>query len=219
MAGEELIAYYAGRAHEYEQVYAKPERQADLSGVRAWVRDALAGHHILEVACGTGYWTAEVAPAALAVVATDATSEVLPLARQKHYPAGRVSFVQADAYALDHIPGTFTAGFAAFWWSHVPLERQAAFLVGLHRRIGVGSTVVFLDNRFVAGSSTPLSRRDATGNTYQRRRLTDGAEYEVLKNFPSRAELEAVLSPRAQGLRVTEFAYYWGVCYRVAPPA
>lgn len=215
LARENLIAYYGRRAEEYEQIYAKPERQADLSGVRAWLREALAGHRILEAACGTGYWTAETAPGAEAIVATDASSEVLALARRKHYPAGRVSFVQADAYALDRVPGNFTAGFAAFWWSHVPLERQSAFLLGLHQRLGAGATVLFLDNRYVAGSSTPLSRRDAAGNTYQRRRLADGTEYEVLKNFPDRAELEAALLPRAASLRVTEFAYYWGACYRV----
>lgn len=219
MAAEELLDYYARRAHEYEQIYAKPERQPDLARVRAWLREALAGHQILEVACGTGYWTAELAPVAATIVATDASPEVLALARHKPYPPDRVRFAVADAYAVEDVAGTFTAGLAAFWWSHVPRERQATFLAGLHRRLGVGATVVFVDNRFVAGSSTPLSRRDAAGNTYQQRRLADGTEHEVLKNFPTRAELEAVLAPRAEDLRVTEFTYYWGTYYRVASAA
>jgi SAM-dependent methyltransferase len=219
VAGEELLAYYAQRAREYEQIYEKPERQADLSRLRTWLRDALAGHRILEIACGTGYWTAEIAPVAAAVTATDASPEVLALAHVKPYPPGRVQFVVADAYALNRVNGEFSAGFAAFWWSHVPRERQSAFLKGLHQRLGTGTVVVLMDNRFVDGSSTSISRRDPAGNTYQQRRLIDGATYEVLKNFPSGAELQATFSPLADELSVMELAYYWMVRYRVASAA
>jgi demethylmenaquinone methyltransferase/2-methoxy-6-polyprenyl-1,4-benzoquinol methylase len=219
LAGEDLLTYYARRARENEQVYEKPERQADLVQVRTWLRDALAGHRILEVACGTGYWTAELAPVAAAIVATDANPEVLALARQKPYPADRVRLEIADAYALADVPGAFTAGLAAFWWSHVAHERQNTFLSGLHARLGARATVVLIDNRFVPGSSTPITRRDEAGNTYQQRRLADGTVHEVLKNFPTPAELETALAPVAQELNVIEFAYYWGVRYRVASAA
>ena len=216
MAGEELLAYYARRAREYERIYEKPERQADLVRLRSWLRDRLTGHRILEVACGTGYWTAELAPVATAIVATDASPEVLALARQKPYPADRVRFEIADAYALVDVPGDFTAGLAAFWWSHVPREHQAAFLTGFHARLGAEATVVLVDNKYVPGSSTPIARRDAVGNTYQQRPLADGTTHDVLKNFPTPAELESVLEPSARGLSIVEFEYYWGVCYRVA---
>jgi SAM-dependent methyltransferase len=219
VSGEELLAYYAHRAHEYEQIYAKPERQIDLARVRTWLRQALAGERILEVACGTGYWTAEVASVAVAMVATDASPKVLLLAQQKEYPPDRVRFELADAYTLAHVAGTFTAGFAAFWWSHVPRERQTEFLASLHGRLGAGAKVVLLDNRYVAGSSTPIVRWDAPGNSYQHRRLADGTEYEVLKNFPTGPDLEAALIPVAQDLNVMEFEYYWGASYRVASVA
>jgi SAM-dependent methyltransferase len=216
VAGEELLAYYARRAREYERIYEKPERQADLVRLRSWLRDTLAGHRILEVACGTGYWTAELAPVATAIVATDASPEVLALARQKPYPANQVRFESADAHALADVPGDFTAGLAAFWWSHVPRERQAAFLTGFHARLGAGATVVLVDNRYVPGSSTPIARRDEMGNTYQQRSLADGTTHEVLKNFPTAAELESVFEPSARSLSIVEFEYYWAVCYRVA---
>jgi len=47
-----------------------------------------------------------------------------------------------------------------------------------------------MDNRYVDGSSTPISERDADGNTYQRRRLADGSDNRVLKNFPTEASYE-----------------------------
>ena len=51
----DLAAYYAARAAEYERVYAKPERQTDLSRLRAAVAEFARGRRVLEVACGTGY--------------------------------------------------------------------------------------------------------------------------------------------------------------------
>ena len=219
MTGESLLTYYAQRAHEYERVYEKPERRPDLGRLDVWLRDALAGHRVLEVACGTGYWTEAVASVAASVTATDASPEVLQLARHKAYPAGRVKFAVADAYGLDLVDGAFTAGLAAFWWSHVPRERQAGFLRGLHRRLGIGALVVLVDNRYVEGSSTVISRRDAVGNTYQQRRLTDGTTHEVLKNFPTGPELQALFAPFAEELSITELTYYWTVRYRFASAA
>jgi len=41
--------------------------------------------------------------------------------------------------------------------------------------------VVIADNRFLAGSNHPITLTDRTGDTYQRRALTDGKEYEILR--------------------------------------
>ena len=209
----DLLQYYAQRAREYEEIYARPERQADLDRVRPWLRGELHGHRVLEVACGTGYWTAWLAPVAEGIVATDAGAEVLGAARQKSYPPERVRFAGADAYDLGAVSGEFSAAFAGFFWSHVPRARVPEFLWSLHRRLGPGARVVFLDNRFVAGSSTPIARRDDAGDTYQRRWLGDGTEHKVLKNFWSPAKLRAALGADARGLRIVEFEYYWGASY------
>ncbi|HEY6168738.1 MAG TPA: class I SAM-dependent methyltransferase, partial [Verrucomicrobiae bacterium] len=55
--GGQLAEYYARRAGEYERIYAKPERQADLAALRARLAEAFRGRRVLEIACGTGYWT------------------------------------------------------------------------------------------------------------------------------------------------------------------
>jgi hypothetical protein len=49
-----------------------------------------------------------------------------------------------------------------------------------------------LDNRYVEGSSTPVTERDAEGNGYQSRKLADGSTHLVLKNFPTEAELRSL---------------------------
>ena len=74
---------------------------------------------------------------------------------------------------------------------------------------------MFIDNRYVEGSSTPVSRVDDEGNSYQQRRLEDGSVHEVLKNFPSRDELRSAVASLAQEIEVVELTYFWLMRYRV----
>jgi demethylmenaquinone methyltransferase/2-methoxy-6-polyprenyl-1,4-benzoquinol methylase len=211
---ETLETYYAKRAAEYEKIFEKPERQADLARLRSDLPALFKGERVLEIACGTGYWTPLIAAQAQSVLATDYVEETLAIARTKPYPRANVKFEQADAYALPAWPGKFSACFAGFWWSHVPLGRLDAFLRGLQPRLEAGARVAFLENRYVEGSSTPISRRDAEGNSYQQR-VADGKSHEVLKNFPTAREVEARLDRFGTEARVTEYEYYWVATYRI----
>ena len=212
-----LETYYARRAAEYEKIYDKPERQADLARMRADIPALFKGARVLEIACGTGYWTPLIAAQAKSVTAVDFNEETLAIARSKTYPRKNVGFRQADAYALPDFGSRFSGCYAGFWWSHVLLGRLDAFLEGVHRRLEPGATVAFMDNRYVEGSSTPLSRKDPDGNTYQSRRLADGSRHEVLKNFPTAQELRARLGRFGAEVGVTEYQYYWVATYRIMP--
>ena len=210
-----METYYARRAAEYEKIYHKPERQADLARLRDDLPALFAGKRVLEIACGTGYWTPLIAARAASVVALDYNEETLQIARSKSYPKKNVSFQQADAYALPGWPAKFGGCFAGFWWSHVPLARLDAFLESLKAHLEPGATVAFLDNRYVEGSSTPISRRDAEGNTYQQRKLGDGTRHEVLKNFPTAGAMEKRLARHGSDARFTSYQYYWVASYRI----
>ena len=207
--------YYAARAPEYDRVYLKPERQADLRAIEAWLPPVFAGRSVLEVACGTGYWTQFIAPVAARMLAVDAAPQTLQIARQR-VPAGKVAFVTGDAYALPAAAQEFDAAFAGFWFSHVPKGRIAGFLEGLHRGLRPGARVVFLDNLYVEGNSTPLSEPDADGNTWQVRSLADGSRHRVLKNFPSEGELRQATRGLAHDLRLHRWVYYWALEYAAA---
>lgn len=183
-----LHDYYCARAPEYDRIYLKPERQADLRAIRTWLPTVFAGQSVLDVACGTGYWTQYLAPVAKGVLAIDAAPQTLEIARQR-VMAGEVRFAVGDAYDLAATDPRPQSAFAGFWFSHIPRSRIPEFLAGLHRALVPGARVVFLDNRFVEGSSTPVSERDEEGNTYQLRRLDDGSTHRVLKNFPTQLEL------------------------------
>ncbi len=210
-----LLRYYAQRAGEFEHVYQKPERQAELQKLRDYVEKTFAGMGVLEVACGTGYWTEVLARSAASVVATDITEEVLAIARSKNL-GPKVTLQKEDAYALPHFSRQFNAGISAFWWSHIPRAKLRDFLRGFHRALAPGARVVFMDNVYAEGSSTPTTRTDEHGDSYQTRTLEDGSTHEVLKNFPTQAELAATVEGLATDVQIEFWQYYWNLSYRTA---
>ena len=246
-AHAELESYYARRASEYEAIYAKPERQSDLAAMRAAVAQTFRGRHVIEIACGTGWWSRHIAVGAASLDAFDINEETLAIARTKPIAARRVRFAVGDAYAMV-APSTsralvstastastasgasaasgpsgpsgasendarYDAAFAGFWWSHVFRRDLPRFLDGLHRVLAPGAKVVFVDNRYVEGSSTPVSRVDDNGDKWQTRRLADGTVHDVLKNFPTPDELRAAIAPYTRDVDVRLYDYYWWLEY------
>lgn len=204
-----LEQYYSKRAREYEQIYFKPERQHELEWLRERVPRLFAGRDVLEVACGTGYWTQFIARSAARVRACDINEPVLEIAREKPIARGKAEFFKADAVSLEGVPRGCNAAFAGFWWSHVKKSGISQFVANLSRVLQPGSVVGILDNQFAEGSSTPISRTDAEGNTYQMRKLASGEEYEVLKNFPTAAELRQAVAGVAREAHLETLQYYW----------
>ena len=145
---------------------------------------------VLELACGTGRWTPLLAARARSVTAVDAAPEMLALARQRvgNLP---VAFIQADVFGWEP-PRRYDTVFFAFWLTHVPLARFAAFWSLVGAALASGGRVCFLDDtsrerageRFVADQATPAVWR----------RLRDGSEHRVIKVYYSPAALAARLA-------------------------
>ena len=211
----QMQSYYASRAGEYDNVYLKPERQADLRDIERWLPPIFADARVLEIACGTGYWTQFMAPVAANIVAVDTSSETLEIARDR-VRVEKVQFLVGSAFELAwHVP-TFDAAFAGFWFSHIPKARRREFLVGLNAALRPGAKVVLIDNRYVEGSSSPVAGCDLDGDTYQTRRLGDGSTHRVRKNFPCEDELREAVADLAERATFKTWQYYWAFEYAVA---
>jgi demethylmenaquinone methyltransferase/2-methoxy-6-polyprenyl-1,4-benzoquinol methylase len=208
---EEMTAYYARRAAEYERVYAGPRWQDDLAVLRPRVADFAADRLVLEVACGTGFWTERAAERARAVHATDLNEDTLALARSKTY-AAPVTFERRDAYApaAPEAPPRFDAGLAGLWLSHVDLARMDEFLRAFHSHLAPGARVLMFDERATEERpNPPASRTDRAGNRYEMRRLLDGERFEILKNLFDGARLEALVRPHAATVHCRALRYFW----------
>ena len=69
--------------------------------------------------------------------------------------------------------------------------------------------MVFIDNRYVEGSSTPVAEVDANGDSWQIRPLADGSTHRVMTNFPEEAELHAMIEGLGHNGKFTAWEYFW----------
>lgn len=192
---QEQIAYYRARAGEYDLLYTRREDWRELLPVldRMPVRG-----DVLELACGTGAWTARLAGRARSVTALDASPEALELARAR--VADRtVSFAQADLFTW-RPERRYDTVFFAFWLSHVPPARLDAFWDAVGQAVAPGGAVVFFDTgRGEAAAEQVLADGTVPG---VRRRLEDGREYRVVKVFRDEREIADGLSARGWSAQV-----------------
>lgn len=204
----DLIYYYQKRALEYELIYFKPERQADIAKSKILLQQFFRQKEILEVACGTGFWTESIALTATSVLATDINDSVLEIARQKKFHGVQPVFKVSDIYQFKPTQPS-EALFAGFILSHIEMKQIYYFLECLRSFVRPGGTMVLMDNLYVEGSSLPVMETDAEGNTFQLRKLADGSSHRVLKNFPSQEFLYEKVKGFASRVNYIQLRYFW----------
>ncbi len=209
----DLILYYRERAKEYENVYLKPERQDDIVSAGSILMEQFTQKTILEIACGTGFWTQRIAQTATAIMATDINEAVIEIAKQKKYANALVTFERADIF--NYCSSTKYEGlFGGFIWSHIPLQSIDKFLRILNSFTAPDGTIVLMDNNFVKGNSSPVTYTDKEENTFQTRALDDGTTHLIMKNFPTEGFLREKLSEIAIDIQFIKLKYYWILCYK-----
>jgi ubiquinone/menaquinone biosynthesis C-methylase UbiE len=209
MISDQSAQYYAKSASNHDRVYDKPERQQDLQAVRERVADLLDGERVLELACGTGYWTNVIIEAAAHVVATDINPEMLAMAQLRNLPAEYVQWRLADGWHLPQGLGQFTAVFIGFWWSHIKREEQDRFLAQLRERVGKDVLLVIADDSYVDEESPTIARTDLQGNTHHIFTTVDGERYEVTKNYPTDSFLRKKPGAALREVKIKRYDYYF----------
>jgi demethylmenaquinone methyltransferase/2-methoxy-6-polyprenyl-1,4-benzoquinol methylase len=193
---DEMNRYYDARApwHDHYMSYTSNEAHEELlAPIISVFEDMVIGANVLEIACGTGNWTQVLAKRANSVVATDISPKALAIAESKLTGYDNVSLIESDAYELANIEGTFDVAFSADWWSHIPKQSYPLFLEALLGKLRPGSTVIFIDMSMIDYFRQEPCLIDADGNRVSLRKLPDGSEFRVIKNFPDEAELRQVL--------------------------
>jgi len=217
------IAYYRARAGEYDQSMRELGRYLSMGGSVAGrpgeedeqeiatLLEALEGirpfETVLELACGTGWWTQWLAQHARHVTAVDAAEEMLALNRER-VNAANVHHVLADVFAWKP-DRRYDLVFFAFWLSHVPQDRFAEFWRVVDDSLAAKGRVFFIDE--LGTDETRGMEKRLEGDTVLRE-LEDGRQFRAVKVFYEPAELEAKL--RALGwnfeVRPAGRRFYWG---------
>ena len=217
---EETIAnvasFYAAQADWYNVTYEQPHADGKYRRLRQRYHALFAGSDVLEVACGTGYWTETVAAVANSIVATDVNENLVEKTRQRTRALANVRCEVASAYSLDHVAGTFTGGFAQHWLSHVPRRQLTAFLQNFHAKLTRGAQVFFSDDTHYDHPSL-IRRTDADGDIYESRLRQDGSRAETIKNFFTPDELKALVAEVAEDIEYEEYEsdVLWTFSYRL----
>ena len=209
-----MAKYYRERAPRYDVLYQRPEWRDDLVWLKAWVVDHTARRNVLEVAAGTGFWTAAAAKKARAIVATDCNTQTLAIAAKRGL-GPHVTLLAADAYSLPKFPCAFDVGMAHLWWSHVDKAQEQQFLRHFTSRLLPGAQLLMIDQLYLEGYSTPAFRRDRAGNRYDLRTLENGRVFQIIKNYPTPEQLQASMSRFCDAVQVTSLRYFWALRARV----
>jgi 2-polyprenyl-3-methyl-5-hydroxy-6-metoxy-1,4-benzoquinol methylase len=214
---QDLVSYYKERANEYEKVYFNPAEQEDLLSATSIFQTLFFKKTVLEIACGTGYWTEQISKTAVSIHATDVNESVIHIAQKKGLD-NNVTFSIADMYHF-FPEKKFDGLFGGFIWSHILLQNLDKFLNNLKDFLIAGGTMVFIDSNPVEGTSHDsknITKTDEQGNTYQARKLDNGTPHLVLKNFPTRDFLFKKLSGVATDINYINLGFYWIVSCKLA---
>ena len=212
-----LREYYNRRAQEFESIYHRddPVRQEEQASLATRMKEVLKERSVLEIACGTGFWTEIASQTAYRIVAIDNSAEMLRIAQSKPIRPDKVLFLQADAYALRSVPGIFNGAIANFWFSHIPKSRINEFLIGLHKRIGRSGVVFMADKVYVPGVGGELITPSSSEDTFKVRELSNGSKHKILKNYYTEDQIRQILMPVTSNLNIHMGSCFWWVSYNL----
>jgi len=226
---QEQIEYYRARASEYDDWFMRRgryDRGDDVTG--RWfeqveqVRQALRAvpldqRDVVELAPGTGLWTQEIAHRVRHLTAVDASVEMIALNRARLGPlAEKVDFIVSDLFTWT-ASREFDAVVFCFWISHIPATRLDPFLERVSRMIRPGGSVFFLDGLREQTSTARDHVLPSSDDEPMTRRLDDGREFSIVKNFWDGRDLEARCARVGLQVSVHETAdfFQYGVGTRI----
>jgi SAM-dependent methyltransferase len=199
---DQLVPYYQARAAEYDDWYLRRGRfahgpvhdlawQMELDAATMWLDGLPLQGEIVELAAGTGWWSALLATKG-ELHAYDAATAPLDRARDRLSAHGlRAHLHVRDAWTAPD--RAVDALFTGFWLSHVPRARLEEF-VGLVRAwLKPGARFAAVDSLPDPASGT-VDQLTAPGPELARRRLADGREFTIPKVHYAPEELRSALT-------------------------
>jgi SAM-dependent methyltransferase len=212
---EAIKKYYADRVEAYDITagYLDVRSEKLRKNMKKKYQKFFKGHKVLEIACGTGYWTKVVAKTAHSVLATDINRTMLSLARKRLAKYKNVKFSITDAYKLNRIPGGFSFAFSHWWWSHMPKSKIRGFLTNLHKKLKPGARVFFSDHLpgYMHKKVEVIFNKD--GDRLEVRHLKTGKKCYIIKNFPTKEEINSHLLGLGRNIKFKNYHGRWELTY------
>lgn len=207
----EQAHYYRERAGEYDDWWLRRGRYdhgeetnarwfSDVAEAQAALDRFEPAGEVLELACGTGLWTERLAAHADQVTAVDGSPEMLELCRAR-VGEERVELVEANLFEWEPTR-TYDVCFFGFWLSHVPDECFDAFWEKAGRALRSNGRVFFVDSSRHDLASAVDHKLSAPEDPTMLRRLANGREYRIVKQFYEPQLLQARLAALGWSIEV-----------------
>jgi SAM-dependent methyltransferase len=164
---EHMKQYYDRLASEYEENEASRKDPAEDLPALFHAISQLPTARVLDVACGTGFFTQHLGSE---VTGLDQSEAMLKVA------SGRVpwaEFVRGDAFRMPFAERSFERVFASFFYGLLPLEDRGRFLKEVRR---VGEELILLE-------PTPEWVPSGRAEGWEEHRLSDGLRYEIYRRY------------------------------------
>ncbi|HVC07904.1 MAG TPA: class I SAM-dependent methyltransferase [Solirubrobacterales bacterium] len=210
--------YYRQRAPEYEDWWFRRDRYnrgqeanarwfAEAAEVMAALERFGPRGKVLELACGTGIWTRELARSARRLTAIDGSEEMLALNRAK-VEDPTVEYIHADLFQWEPAE-TYDVCFFGFWLSHVPEVRFEPFWEMVRRALEPEGRVFFLDSARNERASAIDHKLPEAGEETMLRRLKNGEEFQIVKRFHEPESLQDRLAGLGWSVQVKSTPEYF----------
>jgi ubiquinone/menaquinone biosynthesis C-methylase UbiE len=131
----------------FASVFFLGRRRASM-GTLITAASVQAAQHVLDVGCGTGYFTRLLGEAVGfdgRVIGVDASARAIQYARSKGEGLRNVTFRVGAAEALDFADDTFDVVASSLMMHHLPRDRQEPALREMRRVLRPGGTLVLAD--------------------------------------------------------------------------
>ncbi|MFC1735920.1 class I SAM-dependent methyltransferase [Candidatus Hydrogenedentota bacterium] len=216
----EQVAYYRARAAEYDEWHLRMGRYdrgaehkerwfSELGAVQSALDEARPLGECLELACGTGLWTPQLAGRASTLTAIDAVPETIEINRTKIGSAS-VRYVVADLFEWWPTE-KYDFVFFGFWLSHVPQQRFNRFWEMVRAALKPGGRVFFVDSLEIQ-ESTARNHAPINDSGIVERKLNDQRTFNIVKVFHDPDKLKRQLEGLdwAGNIQTTGKFFYYG---------
>jgi len=222
---KQQIDYYEARAPEYDDWYYRRgrydwgiEKNLDWANeadeIRRHFHEFRGFDDTLELASGTGVWTAELLKTSKRVTCLDASPKMIELNRSKN-GCKKIDFQRVDLFQWepDH---TFDLVFTSFWLSHIPRDQLHRFLKNIAGAMKPDGLFYFIDSQLARTSRAQNHEAPEVDTGFSHRKLNDGREFEIVKIFHGREDLTRQLSEAGlkADVKTTDNYFLYGTAAR-----
>ncbi len=196
---QEMISYYDARAPEYDEIYMgkrpasipDPALYKNEAQVTGRIVSIFGAGHLIDIACGTGYWLPYYAGNCSEITLIDQSEKMLFECRRRVDELGireKCNFVQSDFFETSFKDNVFDSALIGFLLSHLSLKEEETFFKRLRKILKPDSELMVIDSIW---SRRRQQYRQKEG--VQERSLNDGHIFAVYKRYLSESDIEETL--------------------------